>query len=90
MSRVLVVHWHESECGERAERLRGYGHDVVVHWQKDNGGRLTRLLAKSPPDAVVIDLGRLPSGGLVRFAVLPAAPEALSCPGLFAAHAQRP
>jgi CheY-like chemotaxis protein len=58
-----LVHWHEAEAAERAERLRSFGHDVVVHWQQDGGGDLTRALAAEPPDALVIDLGRLPSHG---------------------------
>jgi CheY-like chemotaxis protein len=63
VSRVVLVHWHEAEAAQRAERLRSFGHDVVVHWQQDGGGELTRALAGEPPDAFVIDLGRLPSHG---------------------------
>lgn len=61
--RVVLVHWHEGECEERAGRLRRHGHEVVPHWRKEAGGVLTRLLSRRPPDAVVIDLGRLPSHG---------------------------
>ncbi len=63
MSRVVLVHWHEAEGKERAARLRQMGHDVVLHWQQDGGGELTRALAGELPAALVIDLGRLPSHG---------------------------
>ncbi|MCK5944320.1 MAG: DUF3052 family protein [Planctomycetes bacterium] len=63
MSRVALVHWHEAECLERRDRLAGHGHEVVAHWRQDAGGELTRGLRQAPPDAVVIDLGRLPSHG---------------------------
>jgi len=63
VTRVLVVHWNETECCERVERVRGHGHEVRRHWRQDSGGTLTRMLAKNPPDAVIIDLGRLPSHG---------------------------
>ncbi len=63
MSRVLLIHWHDAEAAERAARLTAMGHAVDVHWQKDAGGELTRALAAGPPDAVVIDLARLPSHG---------------------------
>jgi hypothetical protein len=63
VTRVLLVHWHEAECGPRAERLRQCGHAVDVHWRQEGGGTLTRSLTAQPPAAVVIDLGRLPSHG---------------------------
>lgn len=63
MSRVVLVHWHEAEARARAAKLAAMGHEVEVHWRRDDGGTLTRALAAAPPDAVVIDLGRLPSHG---------------------------
>lgn len=63
MSRVLLVHWEEAGAEERAERLRELGHFVSVHWRQDAGGELTRGITADPPDAVVVDLGRLPSHG---------------------------
>lgn len=63
MTRVLLVHWHEAECAERAARLAALGFDTASHWRQDDGGSLTRALAADPPAAVVIDLGRLPSHG---------------------------
>tara|TARA_R110002072_G_scaffold299403_2_gene474850 strand:- start:17596 stop:18390 length:795 start_codon:yes stop_codon:yes gene_type:complete len=60
---VVLVHWHEHECAERAEKLRALGYDVFAHWQHESGSVLTRHLKKSRPAAVVLDLGRLPSHG---------------------------
>ena len=61
MARILLIHWNESEASERAQRLRAAGHRVSVHWRHDGAG-LGELRA-DPPDAVVLDLGRLPSHG---------------------------
>lgn len=59
----MFVHWHEAECAERLERLRALGHEVHAHWRQDGGGELTRALSGERPDAIVIDLARLPSHG---------------------------
>lgn len=61
--RVVLVHWHEAEAHERAERLRALGCFVDVHWRQDDSKALTRSLMAEPPDAVVVDLARLPSHG---------------------------
>jgi hypothetical protein len=60
MARIRLLHWKQEECAPRAERLRALGYDVDA----------TKLMSASmkefrenPPDAVVIDLGRLPSHG---------------------------
>ena len=65
MSRIVLVHWHEKEAQERAARLQRHGHQVLVHWQQDEGskGPALRSLTEDPPDVVVLDLGRLPSHG---------------------------
>lgn len=63
MKRVLLVHWHQAECAERAERLRGFGYFVEGHWDQAAGKELTRSVSAEPPAAVVIDLERLPSHG---------------------------
>ncbi len=61
MSRVLLLHWNEEEADERVQRLRSAGFE---------GGKFPlempaafRQLKENPPDAVVIDLSRLPSAG---------------------------
>jgi CheY-like chemotaxis protein len=61
VSRVLLVHWNVAEAKERAARLRGAGHRVEVYAAQ--GGEGLRDLREKPPDAVVIDLSRLPSHG---------------------------
>ncbi|HUU38042.1 MAG TPA: hypothetical protein VMW46_07560 [Candidatus Desulfaltia sp.] len=59
--RVRLIHWNEMEAGERAGRLRALGyeveHDILT------GPEGFRRLRDNPPDAVVIDLGRVPSHG---------------------------
>jgi CheY-like chemotaxis protein len=63
MARILLVHWNAGEVAERRERLRQLGYAVDTHWQHDAGGDLTRSITRTPPEAIVIDLGRLPSHG---------------------------
>lgn len=60
---VILVHWNEDECAERADKLLDLGYEVFGHWQQDAGQTLTRRFKKHKPVAVVIDLGRLPSHG---------------------------
>jgi CheY-like chemotaxis protein len=61
MANLLLIHWHEGEAEESAERLKAAGHRVSVHWRQQGEG-LRELLAR-PLDGIVIDLGRLPSHG---------------------------
>jgi hypothetical protein len=61
MSTVRYIHWHAAEAGERAERIRALGH--AVDHALPRGAAFFRHLAEDPPDAVVIDLSRLPSQG---------------------------
>ncbi len=58
---VLLVHWKEAEVGERLVRLRGAGY--AARWAGTDGKVAGEELHKSAPDAIVIDLGRLPSHG---------------------------
>lgn len=59
--RVGLVHWREDELPERAARLRQAGFRVTT--LHEEGGAAFRALRERPPDAVVIDLSRLPSHG---------------------------
>jgi CheY-like chemotaxis protein len=59
--RVLLVHWKPEEAGTHITALRKAGHDVRV--LDPDGMPELRALAGNPPDAIVIDLGRLPSQG---------------------------
>ncbi len=61
MSRVFLVHWNEPEALERAERLRGAGHEVGYHASTASEGM--KALRDDPPEVFVIDLTRLPSHG---------------------------
>jgi CheY-like chemotaxis protein len=61
MSRLRVVHWKASESAALLSILRAAGHtvDYVEKLHPD----AFRAIRQSPPDAVVIDLSRLPSHG---------------------------
>ncbi len=59
--RVRLIHWHEAEAEERGKRLRALGY--IVDHNILSGPEGFRKLRDTPPDAVVIDLGRVPSHG---------------------------
>lgn len=60
-SHVVLLHWNTAEAKERIGRLRAAGHaaEILV----PQGEASLRIFRKNPPDAFVIDLGRLPSQG---------------------------
>lgn len=60
MPRIRLIHWNAVEAAERAGRL-ARGGLKVEHAPLDPSG--LRALRADPPDAVVIDLSRLPSHG---------------------------
>ena len=69
MSRLVLIHWKPEEAVPSAGALRRAGHDVRVLAPR-GGVRDLRRLGEDPPDAVVIDLARLPSqGGAVGIAL---------------------
>jgi hypothetical protein len=60
MARIRLIHWHPAEAEERATLLRAAGHEVNA----SSFDRSTlRTLSQQPPEAIVIDLARLPSQG---------------------------
>ena len=61
MKTIRLAHWNEDEGLERQKQLEALGFDVAF----DFGDSLfvSRRIKASPPDAVVIDLSRLPSSG---------------------------
>ncbi len=59
--RVRLVHWNQAEAEERAKHLRAVGFEVEA--DLPSGPDLLRALRASLPNAVVIDLSRLPSHG---------------------------
>jgi len=62
VARILVVHWNLAEAAGRAERLRRAGFETSCFTDQRDGAGF-RALRENPPDAVVIDLARLPSHG---------------------------
>jgi CheY-like chemotaxis protein len=60
MARIRLLHWKPEECPSRAERLAILGHHVDSTQLKSSSMKEFR---DNPPDAVVIDLDRLPSHG---------------------------
>jgi len=59
--RIRLVHWKEDEAPERAARLEAAGYAVDGEVPGTSIG--VAVLRKDPPDAFVVDLGRLPSHG---------------------------
>jgi hypothetical protein len=62
MKRVRLIHWNAAEAEERAAALRDCGYEVISD-QLVGGQSNLRQFKHDPPDAVVIDLTRLPSQG---------------------------
>jgi CheY-like chemotaxis protein len=61
MPRVLLIHQNAIEAAERAKTLRAAGYDVTVIVPQ--GLKFVRDVGRAPPDAIVIDIERLPSVG---------------------------
>lgn len=59
-NRVQLVHWKEAEAQGRIARLRAAGYEVAYAEATPD---LLHAVKERPPDAVVIDLSRLPSHG---------------------------
>ena len=60
MARIRLIHWKQEEAKERARRLTRAGHEVDC--SPLNPESLKALKAE-PPDAILIDLSRMPSQG---------------------------
>jgi CheY-like chemotaxis protein len=60
MHRVRLIHWNATEAEERSAQLQAAGYDVEHALL--NPATL-RALRTDPPDAVVVDLSRIPSQG---------------------------
>jgi hypothetical protein len=58
---VRLIHWNEDEGLERRQQLEALGYDVDFDF--GDGPLVMRALKAGAPDAVVIDLSRLPSHG---------------------------
>ena len=61
MPKVRLIHWKVNEATTLIDTLRSAGHQVAYEEKFDSSA--LREMRSSPPDAVVIDLTRLPSHG---------------------------
>jgi hypothetical protein len=63
--RIRLIHWNKIEGVERAKELKGEGYEVEFSWFSSAKSFNSSLkgLRDHPPDAVVIDMSRLPSAG---------------------------
>lgn len=61
MPYIYLIHWNAAEAEERAALLRALGYDVRCELPR--GRAFFRDMAQDPPQALVIDLSRLPSQG---------------------------
>ena len=60
MSYIRLIHWNETDAEERAHQLRALGYEVASgSFDRD----ALHALREDPPQAVIIDLSRLPSHG---------------------------
>jgi CheY-like chemotaxis protein len=60
MPRVRLIHWKEEEAREHVKQLEGAGYQADVSRPTPEG---LRSLSGTPPDAILIDLSRMPSHG---------------------------
>lgn len=61
MSRVRLIHWNEAEAQERRAALEAAGHDVILELLKDQAAM--GKIRQGEPEAIVIDLTRMPAQG---------------------------
>lgn len=61
MARVRIIHWKPDEAGPLVEACRACGHEV--EYDDIPSPALARSVRHNQPDALVIDLTRLPSHG---------------------------
>ncbi len=78
---LRLIHWNVAEAEQKASRLISAGFDVIVDLPPFP--ELLRELSQSPPDAVLIDLSRLPSQGRDLGVALRQAKATRSIPLLF-------
>lgn len=61
MARVRIIHWRPEEAGPLIEACRECGHEV--EYQDLPFNIVAKTIRRNQPDALVIDLSRLPSHG---------------------------
>jgi hypothetical protein len=81
VARVRLVHWNEEEVPERAARIAAAGHSVDAAPLRSAAD--LKPLRADPPDAVVIDLTRLPSQGRDIALALRSSPKTRRVPLVF-------
>ncbi len=59
--RIRLIHWNADEARDRTTTLHAAGYTVDARWLRDSAS--LREIGTRPPDAIVIDLTRLPSHG---------------------------
>ena len=62
MHRVRIIHWRPEEAGPLLDTVRSAGFEPEYDGEM-NGPAVSRAIRASMPDAVLIDLSRLPSHG---------------------------
>jgi CheY-like chemotaxis protein len=62
VKRIRLIHWDAEEAMERTAHLSALGHEVAGDVVPE-GASVVKGLRRNPPDAVVIDLTRLPAHG---------------------------
>ncbi|MBS1827156.1 MAG: hypothetical protein JST93_17695 [Acidobacteria bacterium] len=62
MARVALVVWNEQEAAEHAARLRASGHEVSAVAKASTS--MLKQLRAAAPEALIIDLNRMPSHGI--------------------------
>ncbi len=82
MVRILLVHWKEEELAERRARLEDGSLQVVE--ATHNPQAVRRVAATDPPDAIVIDLTRLPAQGRDMGCAIRQSPASRAIPLVFA------
>jgi len=60
---VTLICWNAAEGRERADSLRQRGFKVILEVDSRGGPAILRRLRENPPEALIIDLGRLPMQG---------------------------
>jgi hypothetical protein len=81
MPTICFLHWNDTEAAERLERLRAAG--FTAYHSTLAGPPLFKALREAPPDAILIDLTRLPSHGREVGAALRAAKATRYIPLVF-------
>ncbi|HUV13573.1 MAG TPA: hypothetical protein VMY18_08005 [Acidobacteriota bacterium] len=86
MKRIRLIHWNKDEAEPRNKALERLQYEV--EFEIPNGPQFFKQLRRNPPDAVVIDLTRLPSQGRDLAFGIRKAKSSRNVPLIFAGGAQ--